>query len=164
MNVSGEPEKRFVVDVMLGKLARWLRVLGFDARTQHLQNRSQVESLVAGGLIPVTRKESLREVPGVVFIENDAGFEQVKELVSRLHISKREFRLFTRCNVCNAELDLIRREEAFGSVPDFVFETAADFRKCPKCGRVYWAGSHRGRMLDKLESLGEWDSREEEID
>lgn len=162
MNKGEAPQKRFVVDVMLGKLAKWLRVLGFDASTRQLRDRAQVESCLACGLIPVTRKESLRKIEGVVFIEKDKSLEQVKELVAGLRLGKADFRLFTRCNICNAELEVIRKEEAFGEVPDFIFETAADFRKCPKCGKVFWAGSHKGRMLEKLESIGEWDSQEEE--
>jgi uncharacterized protein with PIN domain len=73
-----------------------------------------------------------------------------------------EVRPFSRCSLCNAELFQIPREAVLGAVPDYVFETASDFRKCPECARVYWPGSHRQKMFDKLESVTGWDLREGE--
>ncbi len=147
------PGKRFAVDIMLGKLAKWLRVLGFDARSIPLQDHAQITSLVSEGFIPVTRKEKFRRVDGVVFIHGDRQLEQLKELVSMLSIGIDELRPFSRCSLCNAELLRIPRKAAFGAVPDYIFETASDFRKCPECARVYWPGTHREKIMDRLESV-----------
>lgn len=153
MSRAEYPGKHFAVDIMLGKLAKWLRVLGFDARSMPL-DRSRTDSLLAEGLIPVTRREKLRDVQGVVFIRSDHQLEQLKELISLLHIAAGELRPFSRCSLCNAQLNQIPREAAFGTVPDYVFETSLDFRKCSECAKVYWPGSHRQKMIDELKNFG----------
>ncbi len=145
-----DPEMRFVLDIMLGRLAKWLRVLGFDAAVRAFTDPGLVGSLLAGGSIPVTRREKYRHTEGVVFIKSDRHLDQLREIVSALGLEERNFYPFTRCIVCNAPLRSAAREEAFGAVPDYVFETASDFRKCPRCARFYWPGTHKGRMLDKL--------------
>jgi len=155
-------ETRFAVDVMLGKLAKWLRVLGFDARVTALQDREGIELCRSQGLVAVTRREKFKGLEGVVFISADRHLEQVKELLTKLNLDQLSFRLFTRCTICNAQLDAIPKEAAFGSVPDYIFETASDFRTCPECGRVYWPGSHKGRMIERLKSVTAWDPRHEE--
>ncbi len=156
MSEESEHDWSFAADVMLGKLAKWLRVLGFDARSVLLANRALIESLVSGGCIPVTRREKFRDIDGVVFIRSDHHFEQLKELISLVSLRSDEVRLFSRCILCNAGLVRIARKAVFGDVPDYVFETASDFRKCPECGRVYWPGSHRRKMIGQLESLTGW--------
>jgi len=153
MSRAENPEKHFAVDIMLGKLAKWIRVLGFDARSMRL-DESRMDSLLSRGFIPVTRRQKLRDLRGVLFIRSDHQFEQLKELISLLHIEAAELRPFSRCSLCNAELLQIPREAAFGAVPDYVFETASDFRKCPECAKVYWPGSHRQKMIDELKKLG----------
>ena len=156
MSVKTEPDRRFAADVMLGRLAKWLRVLGFDARSILLANRAEVEALIFGGIIPLTRREEFRDFEGVIFLRSDHHFEQLRELISLVSITGGEVRLFSRCILCNAGLVSIPGEAAFGAVPDYVFETASDFRKCPECGKVYWPGSHRRKMIDQLESLTGW--------
>ena len=126
-----------------------------------LDERARIDSLISEGYIPVTRREKFRDIEGVIFIRDDNQFDQLKELTSTLNIGIDELRPFSRCSLCNAELVRIPREAAFGAVPDYVFETVSDFRKCPECERVYWPGSHRKRMIDKLKSATGWDLREE---
>jgi len=160
MSGAQYPGKRFAVDIMLGKLAKWLRVLGFDASSMLLDDRVRVDRLMSEGIIPVTRREKFRDIEGVVFVRNDHQFAQLKELISSLSMGIDEVRPFSRCSLCNADLLQIPRKAAFGAVPDYIRETAPDFRKCPECARVYWPGSHRQKMFDKLESITGWDLRE----
>ena len=82
MSRAEYPGKRFAVDIMLGKLAKWLRVLGFDARSMPLHDRARIDSLLSEGFIPVTRREKFRDMEGVLFIRDDHQFEQLKELIS----------------------------------------------------------------------------------
>lgn len=156
--MSGQkgPERRFAVDIMLGKLAKWLRVLGFDARSLFLAGRAAIESLLLEGFIPVTRRERFRDMEGVIFIRSDHHLEQLLEIISLVSLGGEEVRLFSRCILCNVGLARIPGEAVFGAVPDYVFETVSDFRRCPECGRVYWPGSHRRRMIEQLESLTGW--------
>ena len=151
-----DPPKRFLVDIMLGKLARWLRILGFDTRIAPLRERSQIQSLLCQGMIPVTRTEKWRGIEGLVFIQNNDPFEQLKELISSLALRPDHLRPFTRCSGCNSELARIPKNEAFGGVPDFIYETVRDFRQCPRCRKVYWPGSHKDHMLEKLEEVLGW--------
>ena len=127
MSRAGIPGKRFAVDIMLGKLAKWLRALGFDARSMPLDERARIDSLLSEGYIPVTRREKFRDIEGVIFIRDDHQFEQLKELISMLNVGIDELRPFSRCSRCNAELVQIPREAAFGAVPDYVFETVSRF-------------------------------------
>jgi uncharacterized protein with PIN domain len=162
--MSGEAErpKCFAADTMLGRLAKWLRILGFDTRSMVLADPGVIESLISGGFIPVTRREKFQDFIGVVFIRSDHHFEQLMELISLVSITRDEVRLFARCTLCNAALMRVPVEAVFGAVPDYVFETATDFRRCPECGRVYWPGSHRRKMVGKLESLTGWSLSEGE--
>lgn len=155
-----DPQKRFIVDVMLGKLARWLRVLGFDTQITAFEERGSLESFLIKGFIPVTRSEKWRNIEGLVFIRSNDSFEQLKELISGLALGPEHIRPFTRCSICNAELHSIPRSAAFSSVPDFVFQTATDFRQCLQCRKIYWPGSHKTRMLEKLQSLLGWKPNE----
>lgn len=159
MNAGEERQRRFVVDNMLGKLARWLRVLGCDARSMVLENPGAMALLMNEGWTPVTRREKFREVEGVVFIRSDHPFQQLMELITLVNLRREEVRPFSRCTLCNASLARIPGEAVFGVVPDYVFETVSDFRKCPDCGRVYWPGSHRRKMIEQLESLTGWSLR-----
>jgi hypothetical protein len=152
MSRAACPEKRFAVDIMLGKLAKWLRILGFDARAIPLRDHAQISRLISEGFIPITRKEKFKGFEGVVFIHGDRQFEQLRELATTLSITGEALLPFSRCSVCNAQLVQVSREAVAGAVPDFVFETASDFRKCPQCERMYWPGSHRERILERLES------------
>ncbi|MCE5335434.1 MAG: Mut7-C RNAse domain-containing protein [Desulfobacteraceae bacterium] len=161
MTTKHGAETRFAVDIMLGKLAKWLRVLGFDASTQVLRDRERMEALISEGRVPVTKREKWRDLAGIVFIQRNKSFDQLAELLSTQHLCRDDFRPFTRCSVCNSALFAIPRDAAFGKVPDYVFETASDFRKCPECARIYWPGSHKARMLEKLQSITGREGEEE---
>jgi hypothetical protein len=153
MSTVEHPQKRFAVDVMLGRLTKWLRVLGFDARSG-LITRPGIDSLLTEGIIPVTRSVKLSDIEGVFFIHNDHHLDQLKELITSLEITADELHPFSRCSLCNAELLQISRKAALGAVPDYVFETAPYFHKCPQCGKMYWPGSHRQKMIKTLKTLG----------
>ena len=119
--------------------------------------------LHSGEISTITFKPAGKD-EGIVFIRSNDSFEQLTELISGLQLGLNHIRPFTRCSICNSELARIPRDAAFGSVPDFVFETAVSFRQCLECRKIYWPGSHKGRMLEKLHSLFGWrpDELEEE--
>jgi uncharacterized protein len=148
--------KRFAVDVMLGKLAKWLRLLGFDSPCMHLRDKAHISELLAEGFIPVTRNTALKAIEGVLFIVADRPPDQLKEAIGALPIKSGEVRLLHRCLVCNTVLLLVSRQEVFESVPDFTYETHLRFYRCPGCNRVYWPGSHKGRMIERLARITGW--------
>jgi hypothetical protein len=145
------PEK-FFADVMLGRLARWLRVLGCDTVYPPRRNPGDLERAAAEGRIPLTRDRKLAaSVKAAVFIESDHVDGQLRHLVSMFPIAARPEAWFTRCLECNSRLEVVSPEQARERVPDYIFETATrEFRRCPTCGRIFWPGSHRERMIERL--------------
>jgi len=141
---------------MLGRLARWLRFAGFD--TVFLPDVP--DSLVAQrsreeGRWLLTRDRHLaaRAGPRVVLLRSGSVVEQVAELRARLPLAVDRTLFLTRCSVCNARLVEVPRAEAGERVPPYVAAHAARFLSCPGCGRMYWPGSHPGRIARTLETL-----------
>jgi len=143
---------RFFADVMLGRLARWLRVLGCDTIYRPKRNPGDFERAAAEGRVPLTRNRKLADsVNAAVYIRSDHVGEQLKQLASLFPIAARREEWFTRCLECNIRLDVVSLEQARDMVPDYILETASfKFRKCPSCGRFFWPGSHRKRMIERL--------------
>lgn len=150
-------ELRFAVDFMAGRLARWLRILGFD--TLYLGRPADAEMMriaLAEGRVVLTRNRRLRgsEGPAVVVLESQSYEDQLEELNARFSLLADTWP-FTRCSLCNAPLVDLPRAKARGRVPPFIFETHAEFGYCPDCARAYWRGSHweeMHRLIARLES------------
>lgn len=149
-------ERCFVVDTMLGKMAKWLRVLGFDTRSEHLTQQEQVEFYVARSCLVLTRNQRWCGHPGVLCVVDNDPMRQLQQVIKQVSIAPDEIQLLRRCILCNKLLNQLPREEAFGLVPDYVFETHSTFYRCPGCQRIYWRGSHPGRMLKRLSDVLGW--------
>lgn len=149
-------EKRFVVDSMLGKVAKWLRIFGFDTLYERITGRKQIASLVALGYMVITRNTKWCEEAGVLCLSENSPLRQLQEVVSRLAIQRNEIHLLERCLRCNALLERLPREQASGQVPDYVFETTDEFYHCGSCHKVYWSGSHPRRIADRLNRVFGW--------
>jgi uncharacterized protein with PIN domain len=142
-------EPRFVADGMLGRLARRLRLLGFDVAwepgilAEEVARRAWEESRVA-----LTRSTSLPRrwrLPHVVVLRSTQLSGQLRELEGELAIRGGR-RPFTRCSRCNEPLDEVTPESVAQEVPPRVLREQSQFARCPRCGRVYWHGSHVARM------------------
>jgi uncharacterized protein with PIN domain len=153
---AGSEALRFAADKMLGRLARWLRVLGHDvAYGPHLGGRTLVSCARREGRVILTRDTRLkrdRELPPHVFVESDHFREQLRQVASAVPLSAR--RLLSRCLDCNRPLDEIPRERVAGRVPPYVWNTNERFLACGGCGRLYWPATHRAHMLRELCALG----------
>lgn len=155
MSDRRKPPPRFLCDVMLGRLARWLRALGHNAAYDHtadddaLLRRARRERRIL-----VTRDTRLAAAPrgsrAVLLHANDTP-GQLRELVDALDITRHPG-LLTRCIVCNTRLRKATADQIGERVPDYVRCTQESFRACPGCGRVYWPGTHRRGILAALES------------
>lgn len=147
---------RFVADRTLGRLARWLRILGYDvAYGSNLAGRTAATRARREGRILLTRDTRLRRdpaLPPAVFIRSDRFRDQLREVAAAVPL--RGARAFGRCLDCNRPLVEVAREEARDRVPPYVWETQSRFRGCPGCGRLYWDATHRRSMLGELISLG----------
>jgi uncharacterized protein with PIN domain len=138
---------------MLGRLARWLRILGYDTRYEaHLEDAALVRRALQEERVILTRDRTLPEefrVPALVLVEAERPEEQLRELVTRFQLDT-EGRLFTRCSRCNAALEAVARDQIAERVPPRVFRDHDHFKRCPGCGRIYWEGSHADRIRDAI--------------
>jgi uncharacterized protein with PIN domain len=152
-------EPRFYVDAMLGKLARWLAILGYDAKFAGVDGRSDLELLTEAqreGRIFVTRDRRIPEVAGLrKVVVREGDFEaQLGELARELSLKPDPARLFSRCAYCNEPLETLTREEALPLVPPKVRTLETPFWRCRLCGRLYWNGTHTDRVVETLRRLG----------
>jgi uncharacterized protein with PIN domain len=153
---AGSEEIRFVADSMLGKLAKWLRILGYDTHYQRNFRPDIMDGMVAEGRRLVSRRKDItgRYNTAVLLHANHVG-EQLAELRESLHLAPARSNWFSRCSLCNVPLKKPETEEARENVPEYVFyHHMAEVRSCPACGRHYWPGSHRMRMVAILNKWG----------
>lgn len=138
---------------MLGRLARWLRTLGYDtAYDDAISDDDLVRRAFMEGRHILTRDRRLFEewrIAGGLVVQVDKPLEQLMEVVEAFGLP-RPSRLFTRCRVCNAVLQPVSREAVAERVPPRVWGRERRFAECPECGRVYWEGSHSKRMRSVL--------------
>ncbi|WP_242393289.1 Mut7-C ubiquitin/RNAse domain-containing protein [Anaeromyxobacter oryzisoli] len=149
-------EVRFVLDVHLGRLARYLRMLGFDARWRNDAGDEEIARAAATEhRIVLTRDAGLlkrRIVTHGYLVREADPRRQLAEVVRRLDLV-RGIAPFRRCLCCNALLEDVRKEDVLDHLPPRVRERHERFRRCPSCGRVYWAGTHHRRMEQVIEEL-----------
>jgi uncharacterized protein len=148
---------KFLVDAMLGKLAKELRMLGYDAAYYRGQDAHELIRLACQqGRVVLTRHKELTrntEKDRIIQIEQDKPSLQLKELLDQGIIALAEDSLFSRCLLCNSSLDETTREEVEGKVPEFIFYQENEFYACPRCHRIYWRGSHLEKMEKRLKAL-----------
>ena len=148
---------RFICDVMLGKLAKKLRMLGID--TSYHNNITE-DYLIAAAIkenrIVLTRNTAFpfsnKAVP-VLFILDNNSKNQLRQTVSHFKINKEMINPFSRCISCNKELSPLEKDLAEGKVADYVFKTTNSFTTCPACEKIYWAGTHlqnMKRLINKI--------------
>jgi uncharacterized protein with PIN domain len=149
---------------MLGKLAKGLRMLGYDTIYYRGEDaHSMIQLARQEGRVILTRNTKLkpkRSEDRIIRVLEDDPILQLKELIQKGHISLNEENLFSRCLLCNVLLDEIAREEAEGKVPEFIFYQQKVFFRCPRCQRIYWPGSHQENMEKKVDELRLAESRE----
>ena len=148
--------QRFVADRMLGKLAKWLRVLGYDVvYLKEAAQREILENLQAGRtLLTRNRRAQSWQGKGRVFLvkDNDPKI-QLREVVKGLRLVEADGAIFSRCLNCNCPLDAVMREEVREEVPDYIYQRQKEFHRCIDCGKVYWHGSHAVRMRQQLREI-----------
>ncbi len=147
---------KFILTKELGRLAKWLRILGFDTRYFKEGNPSSliIESLRDGRVI-ITRNHRLPRPGGIriITVEEEIIKEQVAEVLTILKIKPDAQAMFSRCILCNEELEDIEKEKIKERVPEYVFKTQEHFVTCPKCNRIYWKGTHWGNVEKTLEEV-----------
>jgi uncharacterized protein with PIN domain len=134
---------KFVLTEELGRLSKWLRILGFDATIEKDRRAIAIESLKSGRII-LTRDSKMSRFTGtrMVKIQSDFVEEQIEQVIKELGIKIDRGSLFTLCVDCNKPLKAAAKESVKGEVPAYVFQTQESFKRCPKCSKVYWQGTH----------------------
>lgn len=160
---NGAP--RLMVDAMLGKLARWLRLAGYDAAywREGSDEALMAAALDAGRLI-LTKDHALAGRRGgrAVLIhadDLDGQISEAREALAKLGPAPQPF---TRCGECNGELVELPHAEAEMLVPSYVWQTQAHFWRCTQCGRIYWKGTHWPGVRDRLKLRDTDDHKEGE--
>ena len=153
---------KFAADRMLGKLAKWLRFLGYD--TTYCNDLSEDEYLAQAneGRILLTRNTRLKRKVAkdkLVFIRDNDPKVQLQELIRGLRLRPEPNHFFTRCTLCNEILDPTEGADVYGRVPDYIWTAHDRFSRCDRCGKLYWEGSHlernRKEIMRLLEKKGD---------
>lgn len=152
----GSERPKFVADCMLGTLAKWLRLAGFDvAYLRDADDDDLVRLAVRENRCLLTKDNLLagrRILRGrTVLVEQDGSAAQMREVLGKLSLNVDPAALFTRCIVCNAPIEPVPKESVRAIVPPHVFRTKREFGRCTECGKVYWRGSHVDHIVEALE-------------
>ena len=150
---------KFIADIMVGRLARYLRIFGYDVlyfhkiSDAHLIKKAEKESRIV-----LTRdSRMIRRSPFIygrvkfLFIKNDKVLKQLEQIKNELNI-KLSINLI-RCIECNHILKKVDKEKVRGKVPIFVYKSTDDFAYCSNCDKYYWKGSHLELMNKRFSSL-----------
>ena len=147
---------KFVVDCMLGKLAKWLKILGFDAQ---FFSKIEDDKLLAiareEGRILLTRDtELIQRAKDIetLFLNSEEWPNQVQQVLDHFNLQEKA-NPHTRCIDCNVVLKNLLKKNAKNLVSAFVFEQAESFALCPNCGRVFWRGTHFKDMKAKIQEM-----------
>ena len=146
----------FAADRTLGKLVKWLRLMGFDTIFESDATGNRFEAFNETDRMLLTRIRRLWEAtpPGSgLWIESNDPGRQIRQVISHLKLDYSALDPYTRCLRCNQKLAGVSRMDTYGVVPDHVWETQANFTQCPGCRRIFWPGSHIDRSRQKLIQL-----------
>jgi len=147
---------RFAAEKTLGRLTKWLRLLGFDTLYEFELSGKEFIEILENDRILLTRTRRIQKQFAsrkLIFVESDHLAQQLKQVFRELDIKAAQTRPFSRCLQCNALIVIVEKASVLGRVPDYIFETHDRFQKCPECDRIYWPGSHTRRSLEKIRQL-----------
>ncbi len=147
---------KFIVTKELGRLARWLRILGFDTVYYKGDNRGSliIEALREDRIIITRNKKKIDDLgKKTIVIDSSNLLEQLNELIKKVSVFLDRNKMFTRCVLCNTVLDEVRKDVVRDNVPEYVFKTHNTFMRCSNCKKIYWEGSHWGNINKVLDSL-----------
>jgi hypothetical protein len=149
-------EIRFAADRMLGRLARMLRLLGYDTLYANDMTAAQLLAIGRSGeRVVLTRGETAQRFPHldrVLSLKSEYPPEQLREVVERLGLDTHSG-LWTRCTLCNAPIERVEKAAVEALVEAKIFRLHEEFYRCTGCSHVYWRGSHVDRILRNLRGL-----------
>lgn len=151
---------KFLVDSNVGRLAKWLRIAGFDTLfINDLDDNRLVRLALSEKRVLLTKDTQIlkRRVATTgrlkaILVESEEVKEQLRQVLKTLNLASR-IRPFTLCLECNQPLVARSKEEVRELVPPFVYRTQNQYMQCPNCLRIYWRGTHWERMRKELEQI-----------
>ena len=148
----------FAVDRTLGRLAKWLRIMGFDTVCEADATGCDYPGIPAEGRILLTRnsaKEKDNDPDLLLLIRSDHVLEQLQQVVRSLDIGLQDVAMFSRCLQCNRPIEAVAKPDVRHRVPDYIYETHHQFSRCPNCRRIYWPGTHAARSREVVRRVFE---------
>ncbi len=153
---------RFIADHNVGKLAKWLRMMGYDTLFfSGREDSGMVATALAEDRVILTRDTEIIKrrlaTSGqlrVILLDTEQPEQQMCQVIQALKLNSR-FRPFSLCLECNRPLEERTVEQVKGRVPPYVLKTKDQYMECPACGRIYWRGTHWQRMNQKLDRLAQ---------
>ncbi len=149
-------DTKFVADVHMGRLSRYLRLCGFDTYYKmHLTDNDIIDRSLSEGRIILTRDKGLlknKKVTHGYWVRSSDPKEQLTEVLKRFDL-KKDMKPFTRCMECNATVEDVSKEEIGEQLPPKTRKYFMNFKKCNGCGKIYWEGSHYERMKKFIDGL-----------
>jgi uncharacterized protein len=146
---------RFIADATLARLAKWLRILGYDTTLYPAEaGRPMLRIADSEKRIVLTRRGDMleRQFSGILYlVESKDSNAQLNEVLKKFSLTIDQDKMFTICLLCNEKLISVTKEEVHDQVPPFVFENYSAYTKCPSCGRIYWPGTHQRNSRQSLE-------------
>ena len=154
-----EADFKFIADDMVGKLAKWLRILGYDTLYfRKIDNRKLIDLALEENRILLTRDTDIaadKRVGNLIFIADDNYLKQLRQVIDTLGLSasSRRGNVFSRCLICNKKTEDVPKNDVRERVPEFVFKTQDKYKICPRCNRVYWGATHMRHVEETLKLL-----------
>jgi len=154
-------EIKFVVDNNVGKLAKWLRIMGYDALLfREKDDGEMIKIALSDNRVVLTKDTQIMQRRLItsgrlkaILIEDDDSKAQLRQVAEALKLDY-QLRPFSVCLECNENLVERDKDEVRDLVPPYVFKTQSQYMECPSCHRIYWQGTHWQAMSRELERMG----------
>ena len=145
----------FAAEKTLGRLAKWLRILGFDTLYEPDLPAGYFGGLESSRLLLTRRATGRQGRTGnpYVVIRTDHYWDQLGEVIQAVGMTAESIQPFSRCIRCNSAIISANKADLQGKVPDYIWETHDVFRICQRCQRIYWSGSHIERSMERIRCL-----------
>ena len=151
-------DKKFLCDLTVGKLCRYMRMIGFDTTMASSYNPKEILSLALEEHRTILTRNSvlagMKLARDIVLLTDDDPWRQLKCVIKKRNLEIERSNILTRCLEDNEPLHEIPKEEVKDRVWPYVYQTQERFTTCPKCNRIYWPATHIEAMMKKLESVG----------
>ncbi|MEN6376100.1 MAG: Mut7-C RNAse domain-containing protein [Smithella sp.] len=150
-------DPKYLADGTLSKLAKWLRLVGYDTIVYSYEAGRNLLNLAASEKrIVLTRRRDMlkRQFSGqLYFVKGTDVGSQLQEVIAEYSLILQKEKMFSICLKCNERLEPVEKEEVYNLVPPYVFANCHAFHKCPRCRRIFWEGTHRRNSLQFLKEL-----------